>query len=134
MRTSLALLALSAIGYAAPTPQDIDFDAVDAAQDPVIVVPSFDVATQGASVLAASAVATSAAAAVTTQAVASDDDSSDDDSSTDDSSDVGSISRRSTTCKGKQAVGAGPVPTPDTASAFAALATFSVRLPRFSRF
>lgn len=66
MRAALLLPALLGSCLAAPRPQDIDIDAVEAAPDPVFVTPAVAVASQTLSVAAESAVAKSAAADIST--------------------------------------------------------------------
>lgn len=48
MRSAIVFSALVGMALAAPRPQDIDFAGVDAAPDPVIVTPAYDVAQQSA--------------------------------------------------------------------------------------
>lgn len=48
MRSTIVFSALIGITLAAPRPQAIDYAGVDAAPDPVIVTPAYDVAKQSA--------------------------------------------------------------------------------------
>jgi hypothetical protein len=69
MRTTLIVSAFSALAVAAPRPQDIEFDQVDAAPDAVIVAPPSDVTTDSVPaqpVAEAVAIASSAVTETTT--------------------------------------------------------------------
>lgn len=72
MRSTLIISTLAALALAAPRPQDIEFDQVDAAPDPVIVTPPVDGSSETVSVQPSAAISTIAAAAVTDTASAND--------------------------------------------------------------
>lgn len=104
--------------------QTIDFDGVNAAGTPVIVTPAVAVASQTASVLPVAAQA-SAAAASASAALNSDSDSTLTTGDDDDSTSSKKIKRNSVFGKrdgdcSAQPQGSGPVPSPDTPSAFLA--------------
>jgi hypothetical protein len=104
-----------------PKPQDIDWDQVDTAADPVIVIPEYTVETQIASLLPTAVVATSVAAAIETDPASANKRRA--------------KGRRDGTCA-KQPAGAGPTTTPDTASDFLANPVYDVsriHAVRFSR-
>lgn len=65
MRSAFIISAFAALALAAPRPQDIEFDQVDAAADPIIVAAPVDVADQTVSIQPLAAVTTLAAASVT---------------------------------------------------------------------
>lgn len=71
MRSSILLTLLPALALAAPYPQEIDLDAVDAAPDPVIVTPAVDVVAQTATAAPVAQQTESAAAAIATDPAAS---------------------------------------------------------------
>lgn len=115
MRSSILLALLPGLALAAPYPQDIDLDAVDAAPDPVIVTPAIDVVAQTATAAPIAQQTESAAAAI-----ASDPATGSTSPSKRDLLEV-----RDGTC-GKQPQGAGPVISPDTVDAFMANTDLSV--------
>ena len=117
MRSFVTLSVLAAIAAAAPRPQDIDFDQVEQAADPVIITPAVNVATQVATVAAVTEQAAAASAAVSA------------DPAVNNASPVAErdIVERASTCT-KQKAGKGPVATPDTPEAFLALNELSVSL------
>lgn len=65
MRSSFIVAAFAAVALAAPRPQDIEFDQVDAAPDPIVVAAPDDGAEQTVSIQPLAAVTTLAAASVT---------------------------------------------------------------------
>ena len=113
MRSTLLLPALAALALAAPRPQEIDLDDVIAAGKPVLVTPALDVPVQTASVVPVSQVDSSAAAAIETNPATA-------------KRDLQHVEKRDGDCS-PQPIGAGPVPSPDTASAFKSFATLQVR-------
>lgn len=115
MRSFFTLPVLAAVVAAAPRPQDIDFDQVEQAADPVIITPAIDVATQVATVAAVTEQAAAASAAVSAEpAVNSALPVNERD-----------LVGRDSTCA-KQKPGNGPVASPDTPEAFLALGQLSV--------
>ncbi|KAI5250425.1 hypothetical protein E4T43_00013 [Aureobasidium subglaciale] len=145
MRSSFLYALLPTLALAAPRPQDINLDAVDAAPDPVIVTPAVAVVAQTATAAAIAAQTLSAAAAIATDPASTDTtgiEKRDDSGSVDlaacnyfcdnttvtvsarDTS-IGGLAKRDVleardvTCA-KQPTGAGPVTSPDTPEAFAA--------------
>ena len=99
MRVALILPVLAGLAVAAPRPQEIDIAGVDAAPDPVMVQPAYDVVSQSAT-----AVPTSPIQPITTNA-------------------VGLRKRRALMEKrdgncALQPPGSGPTPVPDTPDAF----------------
>ena len=56
MRTTMLVSALAALALAAPRPQDIEFDQVDAAPDAVIATPLVDGAMSNVSIQPVAAV------------------------------------------------------------------------------
>lgn len=149
MRPSILYALLPSLALAAPRPQDINLDAVDAAPDPVIVTPAAAVVAQTASAAAIAAQTSSAGAAIATAPASTDTNGVEkrDDSiasiyaacdylcdnttlSTRDVMDEGLAKRdlleaRDGTCA-KQPQGSGPVTSPDTPEAFAANQDLSV--------
>ncbi|KAG9674770.1 hypothetical protein KCU99_g4292, partial [Aureobasidium melanogenum] len=114
MRSFFTLPVLAAVVAAAPRPQDIDFDQVEQAADPVIITPAIDVATQVATVAAVTEQAAAASAAVSAEpAVNSALPVNERD-----------LVGRDSTCA-KQKPGNGPVASPDTPEAFLALGQLS---------
>jgi hypothetical protein len=117
MRSFFTLPVLAALVAAAPRPQDIDFDQVEQAADPVIITPAADVATEVATVAAiteqaaAASAAVSADPAINTASPVSERD----------------VVERDSTCA-KQKAGKGPVAKPDTPEAFLALDALSVSI------
>ncbi|KAG9737624.1 hypothetical protein KCU73_g9953, partial [Aureobasidium melanogenum] len=110
MRSFFTLPVLAAVVAAAPRPQDIDFDQVEQATDPVIITPAIDVATQVATVAAVTEQAAAASAAVSAEpAVNSALPVNERD-----------LVARDSACA-KQKPGNGPVASPDTPEAFLAL-------------
>jgi hypothetical protein len=65
MRLAFIISAFAALALAAPRPQDIEFDQVDASDDPIVVAASDDGAEQTVSIQPLAAVTTLAAASVT---------------------------------------------------------------------
>jgi hypothetical protein len=112
MRTAFLALGLlgSALAIPRPAPQDIDLDGVLAAGDPEFITPPVDVVSNTPTVLTTTSVAPIAAA---TSAAASD------------TPDKRDLEKRDGDCS-TQPTGSGPVPVPDTVSAFLALPTFAV--------
>ncbi|CAD0114378.1 unnamed protein product [Aureobasidium uvarum] len=110
MRSFFTLPVLAAVVAAAPRPQDIDFDLVEQAADPVLVTPAIDVATQVATVAAVTEQAAAASAAVSAEPAMNS-------ASPVTKRDLGT---RDSTCA-KQKAGKGPVASPDTPEAFLAL-------------
>ncbi|KAG9658703.1 hypothetical protein KCU64_g4346, partial [Aureobasidium melanogenum] len=110
MRSFFTLPVLAAVVAAAPRPQDIDFDQVEQAADPVIITPAIDVATQVATVAAVTEQAAAASAAVSAQPAINN-------ASTVNERD---LVARDSVCV-KQKPGKGPVASPDTPEAFLAL-------------
>ena len=100
MRLSILTLGIVGSALALPHPQDIDLDAVAAAEPPVIVTPPYDVASNIPSVLTTTSVAP----------IATDGPESRKRSDT-------AVEKRDGTCAAQPA-GHGPVPSPDTAAAF----------------
>lgn len=117
MRSFLALPVLIAVVAAAPRPQDIDFDQVEQAADPVIVTPAVDVATQIATVAAVTEQAAAASAAISAEPAVPTADST--------SSSKRSLEARDAACA-KQPAGKGPVASPDTPAAFLASTDLAV--------
>jgi hypothetical protein len=117
MRSFFTLPVLAAVVAAAPRPQDINFDQVEQAADPVIITPAVDVATQVATVAAVTEQAAAASAAVSAEPATN--------------SALTIVERdtveRASTCT-KQKAGKGPVASPDTPEAFLALDELSVSL------
>lgn len=113
MRSFTVAAAFAALAAANPLPQEIDWAAIDAlAPIPTVTIPVVDVAALASTVsYAPSAAATSVAAAVKAQGVNSDGSSG------------LRVRGAATTCK-PQPIGAGTVPSPDTASAFLAFPEF----------
>ncbi|KAK5999469.1 hypothetical protein QM012_005470 [Aureobasidium pullulans] len=109
MRSSILFALLPSIALAAPYPQDIDLDAVEAAPDPVIVTPAVDVVAQTATAAPIAQQTESAAAAIATAPAATSNSASKRDL----------LEARDGTCA-KQAKGSGPVINPDTVDAFTA--------------
>lgn len=70
MRSAIIISALTALAVAAPRPQDIQFDLVDAAPDPEIVTPPTDVASETVAIVPVAAAITVADASVTDAAQA----------------------------------------------------------------
>ena len=101
------LLALVSLAHAVPNPQLIDLDGVAAAKPPVFVKVPLDVVSNTPTLLA-----TTTVAPITTDAPGSRKRSQ-------------GIKRRDGACS-PQPSGAGPVPSPDTASAFLADPVFQV--------
>ena len=107
MRAALILPVLAGLAVAAPRPQDIDLAGVDAAPDPVMVTPAYDVVSQSAT----------AAPTLSIQPITTDA--------------VGLRKRRAPVEKrdgdcAPQPLGSGPVPTPDTADAFRSFSKLAV--------
>ncbi len=67
MHPALIISALAALALAAPTPQDIEFDQVDAAPDPIVYTPPSDGGIESVSVLPDTAVIAIADKAVTSE-------------------------------------------------------------------
>ncbi|KAH0365382.1 ubiquitin carboxyl-terminal hydrolase, partial [Aureobasidium melanogenum] len=109
MRSSILLVLLPSLALAAPYPQDIDLDAVDAAPDPVIVTPAVDVVAQTATAAPIAQQTESAAAAIATDPATGSTSASKRDL----------LETRDGSCA-KQPKGAGPVISPDTVDAFMA--------------
>lgn len=65
MRSTLIVSAFAALALAAPRPQDIEWDQVDASPDPEIVTPPTDVTVDTVAIQPASAASAIASAAVT---------------------------------------------------------------------
>jgi hypothetical protein len=65
MRSAFIVSAFAALALAAPRPQDIEFDQVDAAADPIVVAVSAEVVEQTVSIQPLAAVTALAAASVT---------------------------------------------------------------------
>jgi hypothetical protein len=72
MRSTLIVSAFAALALAAPRPQDIDFDEVDATPDPTIYTPPTNVTVDVVDIQPASAASAVASAAVTDVASTSD--------------------------------------------------------------
>lgn len=115
MRSFFTLPVLAAVVAAAPRPQDIDFDQVEQAPDPVIITPAVDVATQVATVAAVTEQAVAASAAISAEPAVNSDSSVN----------ARDIVGRDSACA-KQKPGSGPVASPDTPEAFLALSQLSV--------
>ncbi|CAD0085486.1 unnamed protein product [Aureobasidium vineae] len=110
MRSFFTLHVLAAVVAAAPRPQDIDFDLVEQAADPVLITPALDVATQVATVAAVTEQAAAASGAVSAEpAINSASPVTERD-----------LVARDSTCA-KQKAGRGPVASPDTPEAFLVL-------------
>lgn len=120
MRSFFTLPVLAAVAAAAPRPQDIDFDLIEQAADPVLITPAVDVATQVATVAAVTEQAAAASAAVS--AVPAINNAS--------FVNERDIVTRDSACA-KQKAGKGPVASPDTPEAFLALNELSVSLIYF---
>ena len=120
MRYLQFLPAFVAIASAAPRPQDIQFDIVDAADDPVIVTPAVAVASQTASIANIEVQTSLAAAAVSSAPAAPASDDSQNTAKRD-------LEKRDGNCA-KQPAGKGPVASPDTPSAFLSNTNLWVRL------
>jgi hypothetical protein len=119
MRCLLVLSVLAAVVAAAPHPQDISFDEVEAAPDPVIITPSAAVASQVATVAPVADQIAAAAAAVLADPAVNDTLSS---------SKRDIVARDASTPCAKQPLGKGPVASPDSAEAFQALDALTVSL------
>lgn len=91
MRSAILVAALAGIIVAIPTPQDIDYAAVEASGDPVLVSAPLDVQSSTAKAVAAAPI----------EPIVLD----------------ASKVKRDGTCA-PQPAGSGPVPSPDTADAF----------------
>jgi ribonuclease PH len=65
MRSAFIVSAFAALALAAPRPQDIEFDQVDASPDPIVVAVPVDVAEQTVTLQPLAAVTTTADASVT---------------------------------------------------------------------
>jgi hypothetical protein len=117
MRSFFTLPVLAAVVAAAPRPQDINFDQVEQAADPVIITPAVNVAAQVATVAAVTEQAAAASAAVSAEPAINS------------ALPVAerSLVERASTCT-KQKAGKGPVASPDTPEAFLALDELSVSL------
>lgn len=110
MHNSILISALVGLACAAPRPQEIALDEIEALPTPSFVTPLVAVASQGATVAnleaqisaASSAISVSPPSATTTAASSKRD-----------------IAKRDGTCK-PYAKGSGPVPSPDTPAAFLA--------------
>jgi hypothetical protein len=72
MRSTLIVSAFAALAFAAPRPQDIEFDQVDAAPDPVIFTPPVDGTSSSVAIQPSSAIAAVADASVTDTATPND--------------------------------------------------------------
>lgn len=112
MRGYIAFSLLAALAYASPVPQNIDFDLVDDSPDPPR--PTIAVGPTAQTVTYNLASATTFAA---TEALATPDSTSTADSEKRD------LEKRAACAT--QPTGAGPVPSPDTASAFLAYPSFA---------
>lgn len=113
---AVAIAALAALGLAAPTPQGIDFDAVDSLPPPPTYTVDIGPASQMITFDAASALA-SLVAEVESVAIP-----------TGISLPLTSLRKRTIQCEGStmEPVGAGPVPIPNTAAAFEADTTYDM--------
>lgn len=104
MRSTLIVSAFAALALAAPRPQDIEFDQVDAAPDPVIVTPPVDGTSSSVALQPSSAIAAAASAVVTDTATTTD-------TATNDKRDfLGFLSKRDSNCA-VQPAGTGPAVT-----------------------
>ena len=112
MHSALLLPAFALLAIAAPRPQEINLGDVVAAGKPVLVTPALGVASQTATVIPVSQVDSSAAAAIATSPATA-------------KRSLPKIERRDGDCS-PQPTGPGPVPSPDTASAFQSFATLQV--------
>lgn len=72
MRSALIISAFAALALAAPRPQDIEFDLVDSAPDPVVVTPPVEGSSATVSIQPSAAVSKLADAAVTDTATTND--------------------------------------------------------------
>ena len=72
MRSAFIISAFAALALAAPRPQDIEFDQVDAAPNPIVVAAPVDVAEQTVSIQPLAAITTFADASVTDVASTTD--------------------------------------------------------------
>lgn len=117
MRSYLLASAIAALVLASPVPQTLDFDLIDTVDTPASVTVPFDITSQNVTYDAA------AAASAVKSSVVAGDDSIDLSDSTSDVNSTATIAKRDTCAT--QAAGSGPVPSPDTASAFLAYSAFA---------
>ncbi|EON68796.1 hypothetical protein W97_08054 [Coniosporium apollinis CBS 100218] len=116
---SLFLAGFASLALAAPRPQNIDIEAVEAAPDPVMVTPAVAAPSQGASVAAAvveAAAATKVSLLKRTNMICGGEEDPSACIEVESKRDV-QVRKRDGDCS-KQPLGSGPVPSPDTAVAF----------------
>ena len=118
MRSFFLLSAAAALTLASPVPQELDLSLVDSVATPENITIPTDVTSQNITY-------DSDDAANTVQtAVLTGDDTVDISDSTSNSTTTGSTLKKRGTCAA-QATGSGPVPSPDTASAFLKYSAFA---------
>lgn len=110
MRPQILFAVLAGFAVAAPTPQEIDLDGVDAAPDPVFVTAPFDVQSD-----TPPAVAPEPVTPATTDSTSELEER-----------DLWTPTKRDACVK--QPPGSGPIPSPDTPEAFSSYPPFAVSL------
>lgn len=116
---SLFFAGLASLALAAPRPQNIDTEAVEAAPDPVMVTPAVATPSQRASIAAAvveAAAATKVSLLKRTNMICGGEEDPSACIEVESKRDV-QVRKRDGDCS-KQPLGSGPVPSPDTAVAF----------------
>lgn len=114
----MLVTAAAALAFASPVPQSLDFDLIDTVDTPANVTIPTDITAQNVTYDA-----TAAASAVVSSVVIGDNSVDLSDSTSAVANSTATLVKRGTCAT--QAAGSGPVPSPDTASAFLAYSAFA---------